>query len=62
MCSAEVIEAVQALGRGWTDDELAAWLASARVSYERPADIAVSVARANSRYRPGVGRGQLYSH
>jgi carbamoyltransferase len=38
-----------ALGRGWTDDELAAWLASARVGYERPADIAVAVARALAR-------------
>ncbi len=34
-----------ALGRGWTDDELEAWLVSARIPYERPADIAADVAR-----------------
>jgi carbamoyltransferase len=33
-----------ALGRGWTDDELAAWLATARVAYERPPDLADAVA------------------
>jgi carbamoyltransferase len=33
-----------ALGRGWTDDELAAWLATARVAYERPPDLAETVA------------------
>lgn len=33
-----------ALGRSWTDDELAAWLTTADVAYERPADIAVAVA------------------
>jgi carbamoyltransferase len=33
-----------ALGRGWTDDELAAWLATARVAYERPPDLAEAVA------------------
>jgi carbamoyltransferase len=35
-----------ALGRGWTDEELAAWLAGAGVTYERPADIAAAVAAA----------------
>ncbi|HZB48027.1 MAG TPA: carbamoyltransferase C-terminal domain-containing protein [Mycobacteriales bacterium] len=34
-----------ALGRGWTDDELAAWLDTARWPYERPADLADEVAR-----------------
>ncbi|HEV8371849.1 MAG TPA: carbamoyltransferase C-terminal domain-containing protein, partial [Actinomycetota bacterium] len=33
-----------ALGRGWTDDELAAWLITAKVPYERPADLAEAVA------------------
>jgi carbamoyltransferase len=33
-----------ALGRGWTDEELAAWLTTARVPYERPADLAEEVA------------------
>ena len=33
-----------ALGRSWTDDELGAWLVTADVDYERPADIAASVA------------------
>jgi carbamoyltransferase len=33
-----------ALGRGWTDDELAAWLGTARVAYERPPDLAGAVA------------------
>jgi carbamoyltransferase len=33
-----------ALGRGWTDDELAAWLATARVAHERPPDVAEAVA------------------
>jgi carbamoyltransferase len=32
------------LGRGWTDDELAAWLTTARWPYERPADLADAVA------------------
>ena len=32
------------LGRGWTDDELEAWLRTAKVPYERPADIADAVA------------------
>lgn len=33
-----------ALGRSWTDDELAAWLATADIAHERPADIAAAVA------------------
>ena len=33
-----------ALGRDWSDDELAAWLEVAAVSYERPGDIAAAVA------------------
>lgn len=33
-----------ALGRGWSDAELAEWLQAARVPYERPDDIAESVA------------------
>jgi carbamoyltransferase len=32
------------LGRGWTDEELEAWLQTAKVPYERPPDIADSVA------------------
>ncbi|MFC4533954.1 carbamoyltransferase [Sphaerisporangium dianthi] len=32
------------LGRGWTDEELAAWLTSANVPYRRPADLADAVA------------------
>ncbi|MGH8903518.1 MAG: carbamoyltransferase family protein [Egibacteraceae bacterium] len=32
------------LGRGWTDDELAAWLTTADVRHERPADLADAVA------------------
>lgn len=35
-----------ALGRGWTDEELAAWLTGAEVAYERPRDIASAVAQA----------------
>ncbi|WP_447040795.1 carbamoyltransferase family protein [Streptomyces sp. DSM 118878] len=34
------------LGRDWTDAELGAWLKTAAVSFERPADIAGTVARA----------------
>src|SRR6266699_314767 len=34
------------LGRGFGDDELEAWLRTARVRYERPADVAVAVADA----------------
>ena len=32
------------LGRGWTDDEIEAWLLTAKVPYERPPDIADAVA------------------
>jgi carbamoyltransferase len=33
-----------ALGRGWTDDEIEAWLTAARVPFERPADVADAAA------------------
>jgi carbamoyltransferase len=33
-----------ALGRGWSDEELASWLTTADIAYERPADIAEAVA------------------
>jgi carbamoyltransferase len=33
-----------ALGRGWADDEIEAWLTTARVAFERPADIADAAA------------------
>jgi carbamoyltransferase len=33
-----------ALGRGWTDEELEAWLRRANVAYERPADVADAAA------------------
>jgi carbamoyltransferase len=36
--------ATAALGRGWDDDELQGWLIEADVAYERPTDIADSVA------------------
>jgi carbamoyltransferase len=32
------------LGRGWTDDEIQAWLVTAKVAFERPNDIADAVA------------------
>jgi carbamoyltransferase len=32
------------LGRSWTDSELVAWLATARLPFERPSDVAVEVA------------------
>ncbi len=32
------------LGRGWSDEELEAWLTTARIAYERPADVAEAVA------------------
>jgi carbamoyltransferase len=35
-----------ALGRGWSDDELAAWLTAAGVAYERRGDVAEEVAEA----------------
>jgi carbamoyltransferase len=38
--------ATAALGRGWDDDALAAWLDRAGVDYERPDDVAVEVAEA----------------
>ncbi len=37
------------LGRGWSDDELAAWLDTARIRYERPPDVAAAVADALAR-------------
>ncbi|CAM5428035.1 carbamoyltransferase family protein [Streptomyces canus] len=42
----ETVEAMPtaALGRGWSDDELRAWLERAEVPYEEPADIADTVA------------------
>lgn len=42
----ETVEAMPtaALGRGWSDDELRAWLERAAVPYEEPADIADTVA------------------
>ncbi|HEX6257644.1 MAG TPA: carbamoyltransferase C-terminal domain-containing protein [Euzebyales bacterium] len=33
-----------ALGRSWSDDELAAWLVTADIAFERPDDVAVAVA------------------
>jgi carbamoyltransferase len=38
--------ATAALGRGWSDQALEGWLATARVSYERPADLPAVVAQA----------------
>ncbi|UNO39830.1 carbamoyltransferase C-terminal domain-containing protein [Streptomyces sp. MST-110588] len=35
-----------ALGRGWSDAELEAWLKTAQVPFDRPADVAETVARA----------------
>jgi carbamoyltransferase len=32
------------LGREWSDDEIEAWLKTAQIDYERPADVAVEVA------------------
>ena len=32
------------LGRGWTDEELEAWLVTAKIAYDRPPDIADAVA------------------
>jgi carbamoyltransferase len=34
------------LGRGWSDDEVAAWLDTARIRYHRPPDLAAAVAEA----------------
>ncbi|MBG0822402.1 carbamoyltransferase [Planomonospora sp. ID91781] len=63
------------LGRGWTDEELAAWLDAARVPYERPADLAAAVAaelaadrivawfQGRSEYGPrALGRRSLMAH
>ena len=33
------------LGRGWTDEEVEAWLLTAKITYERPPDIADAVAQ-----------------
>ena len=38
--------ATAALGRSWRDEDLAAWLDTAAVPYERPADLAATVAEA----------------
>lgn len=37
------------LGRGWSDDEIRAWLETAAIPYEEPADIAETVAEALAR-------------
>jgi carbamoyltransferase len=63
------------LGRGWTDEELAAWLDVARVPYERPADLAETIAdelardrvvawfQGRSEYGPrALGRRSLLAH
>ncbi|GGK97444.1 carbamoyltransferase [Planomonospora parontospora subsp. parontospora] len=63
------------LGRGWTDEELAAWLDAARVPYDRPADLAAAVAaelaadrivawfQGRSEYGPrALGRRSLMAH
>ncbi|MCW2881931.1 MAG: Carbamoyltransferase [Sphaerisporangium sp.] len=63
------------LGRGWTDDELAAWLEAARVPYRRPDDLADAVAaelaadrivawfQGRSEYGPrALGRRSLLAH
>jgi carbamoyltransferase len=64
-----------ALGRSWTDDELEAWLVTADIGYERPADIGEAVARClaadcvvawfqgRSEYGPrALGRRSLLAH
>ncbi|MFC6080398.1 carbamoyltransferase family protein [Sphaerisporangium aureirubrum] len=64
-----------ALGRGWTDEELAAWLDGAGVPYRRPADLAGAVAaelaadrivawfQGRSEYGPrALGRRSLLAH
>jgi carbamoyltransferase len=64
-----------ALGRGWTDAELEAWLTKARVPFERPADVAEAVAQClasdgvvawfqgRSEYGPrALGRRSLLAH
>jgi carbamoyltransferase len=63
------------LGRGWDDDDLEAWLTTARVPFERPADVAEEVARCladngvvawfqgRSEYGPrALGRRSLLAH
>jgi carbamoyltransferase len=63
------------LGRGWTDEEIEAWLTTARVPYERPADVAEAVAeclaangvvawfQGRSEYGPrALGRRSLLAH
>ncbi|OUC93388.1 carbamoyltransferase family protein [Streptosporangium minutum] len=63
------------LGRSWSDEELAAWLETARVPYERPADMAAEVAaglaadrivawfQGRSEYGPrALGRRSLLAH
>ncbi|MFF5212864.1 carbamoyltransferase [Streptosporangium sp. NPDC000396] len=64
-----------ALGRDWNEEELAAWLETARVPYERPADLAAAVAaelaadrivawfQGRSEYGPrALGRRSLLAH
>jgi carbamoyltransferase len=63
------------LGRGWTDDEIEAWLTTARVPFERPDDVAEAVAeclagngvvawfQGRSEYGPrALGRRSLLAH
>ncbi len=63
------------LGRGWRDAELEAWLTTARVAFERPADVAEEVAQCladngvvawfqgRSEYGPrALGRRSLLAH
>ncbi|MEU7689934.1 carbamoyltransferase family protein [Microbispora hainanensis] len=63
------------LGRSWTDEELGAWLDVARVPYERPADLAATVAaelaadrviawfQGRAEYGPrALGRRSLLAH
>jgi len=63
------------LGRGWSDDDLEAWLTTARVPFERPADVAAEVAQCladngvvawfqgRSEYGPrALGRRSLLAH
>ncbi len=63
------------LGRGWSEEELAAWLQVARVPYERPADLACAVAaelaadrivawfQGRAEYGPrALGRRSLLAH
>jgi carbamoyltransferase len=64
-----------ALGRSWSDDELEAWLVTADIGYERPADIGRAVAQClaadcvvawfqgRSEYGPrALGRRSLLAH